>query len=902
MKIVPGGEGGSASDQPEGIEQGALRGRSVQVELPSHVTDYVRKELKGVELDESLSLASRFYPICNEDLMLFRDIVSVVCKFPQEHRAAIVEGIPQAMLNKCQDGDDFRQLLSWINTLQGNVAEQLIRAIPKEAIDVCEDGSDLGELLYKVSEFSPAAVQRALRALSQRENQWCQNGAALGAFVASLLELPVETIEELFRIVPQKVLDKCTDGPDFVEFLIGISEVQMAQIQPIIEGIPQAFFDMSQNGLDLGGLVVGAKEIPVGQMDQVSQAIPKRLIDKCTDASDLGELLCGVAECDLERLTEIFAAIPERYIDKCQTGSMLGDLLLGVAQFAIEDIRVALEAIPEKFYGDGSNWKGLLAGVARLPVGEIHDYLDAIPQTLLDRCDRGKGIGKLIIEFSKLEPGKKQETLEALPQPLLDQCKNGEDVGNLLIAAVDYSPERLSDFCGFFTPYTDFAEASFSDMKIVIDLGECSVEVCKEMLDILKASDEIFISPVNYLAFCLTHPRLQAATREVVAKMLASSDIDCAEVISELVTEGNFLPEEDPLMQTAIEVRAQFETPALKNPYLLYKKLTSLAQVPTEYRPPIEDSMTFNPGTIREFGELFSISSEEIPRAVTLEKWEELIMQLERKKDEFDAEELTGTSWEMLWDGMLNHIYIKNLLKRRENLSITQAQFASIFHVILSQYDRVLENSVLSPQEEMLLKVAAGIVTCDTGKKEGIANTYALLPAQFKLKKNLEAMTSTDEERQALLAKETISNHVQDFLLAQFSGTNAPAQELTGTSTPAEGVHQGLFMKNMIGPLVGLHHRVSFDRHTGVLYDMLVKASREEILEVFYRHVKPQQLVEYVHQQLLLEIDLNTAEGRSLFNSLNTLAAPDNEIWNEEDYSLTEQGVFNIIKSVGFII
>ena len=69
-------------------------------------------------------------------------------------------------------------------------------------------------------------------------------------------------------------------------------------------------------------------------------------------------------------------------------------------------------------------------------------------------------------------------------------------------------------------------------------------------------------------------------------------------------------------------------------------------------------------------------------------------------------------------------------------------------------------------------------------------------------------------------------------------------QELTEEPDDVQEVpHQAIYLKNIIGPVIGLLHEVLFDRHTGMLYDALVKKSREEVLEIFFRHMTPQVLV-----------------------------------------------------------
>jgi len=86
------------------------------------------------------------------------------------------------------------------------------------------------------------------------------------------------------------------------------------------------------------------------------------------------------------------------------------------------------------------------------------------------------------------------------------------------------------------------------------------------------------------------------------------------------------------------------------------------------------------------------------------------------------------------------------------------------------------------------------------------------------------------------------ADEVEKIFSNQCSGANALMQELTGKRDIDQLAHQAIYLKNMIGAIIGLQYELRFDQHTGVLCDALIAKSRDELLEAFCRHMPLQML------------------------------------------------------------
>jgi hypothetical protein len=318
------------------------------------------------------------------------------------------------------------------------------------------------------------------------------------------------------------------------------------------------------------------------------------------------------------------------------------------------------------------------------------------------------------------------------------------------------------------------------------------------------------------------------------------------------------LHEEHFVAQQAIEILSADAVVGEKNPFSLHKRLLALAKEPLNFQPPeveIAGKRTaFCLERLQASGKAFYTTREQLPRDATKEAWQQLINGLKTKietnaraKEHLEA---VYTPWQTLWESSLSDPYFSGLLElSSEEVSIPEAQLRAILHWLLLINSDIREGEIFSEREETLIKLGISIQHCTTGKKEGIALAYAQLP----IANRYQAQGLQGETPEEVTAKKFFVDFVQKMLSEQFSGTNALMQELVGTTDVQQVAHHTIYLKNLIGQCVGLPHKVTFDQHAGLLYDKLIARSREEVLEIFFRHMTPNILV----QALMKEVNSN---------------------------------------------
>lgn len=157
--------------------------------------------------------------------------------------------------------------------------------------------------------------------------------------------------------------------------------------------------------------------------------------------------------------------------------------------------------------------------------------------------------------------------------------------------------------------------------------------------------------------------------------------------------------------------------------------------------------------------------------------------------------------------------------------------------------------TLISPQERLLLAFSTAIQNCETGQRDGIAAFYNLLDAKYRIG-GLAAELDFKAKINGL-----IFQSVQKILGDVFMGDSlilklTPEGRLKFTDegekldkTISQGSHQSLYLKNRYSRQVGLQHRLSFDPYTGVLYDALIDASPQQVLQNFFEECPPDRFI-----------------------------------------------------------
>lgn len=138
---------------------------------------------------------------------------------------------------------------------------------------------------------------------------------------------------------------------------------------------------------------------------------------------------------------------------------------------------------------------------------------------------------------------------------------------------------------------------------------------------------------------------------------------------------------------------------------------------------------------------------------------------------------------------------------------------------------------------------------------------------------------------------------VKKIVESQFSSESALMYdlcELSNIEAIPQGSHQALYLRNLIGHLVGISNEVVFDKNSGVLNSALIQKSRREVLKVFFKHVTPKILVDKLAQA----INSESKETREFF--ANFLVA-DLYFQDRQNFKISEYGSLVLLILFGFL-
>jgi hypothetical protein len=124
--------------------------------------------------------------------------------------------------------------------------------------------------------------------------------------------------------------------------------------------------------------------------------------------------------------------------------------------------------------------------------------------------------------------------------------------------------------------------------------------------------------------------------------------------------------------------------------------------------------------------------------------------------------------------------------------------------------------------------------------------------------------------------------------------------DLEPNQNVAQPSHQVMYLKNLIGDLVGLNHSVKFDPYSGLCYPSLLFLSQKDALQGFYNHINMKDMIVSIKE----EINKNLSVENSLENLLVFLNDPENMHGNwiiEEDADNPLNMKINSITDIGVI-
>ena len=156
----------------------------------------------------------------------------------------------------------------------------------------------------------------------------------------------------------------------------------------------------------------------------------------------------------------------------------------------------------------------------------------------------------------------------------------------------------------------------------------------------------------------------------------------------------------------------------------------------------------------------------------------------------------------------------------------------------------------------------------------------------------LEIVESKERPEKIKPIQEFIGQVIQK-LMASVTGSNALMNELTNTTNIPEAAHHAIYLKNLIGHLVGISHGVFFDRNTGLLNDLLVSKERDEVLNAFFKYVTPESFVD----EVVKNVNKDPINNKELLKPLLG-----DEFWNKDDAKgLSRRGALTLLEQLHYL-
>ncbi len=450
------------------------------------------------------------------------------------------------------------------------------------------------------------------------------------------------------------------------------------------------------------------------------------------------------------------------------------------------------------------------------------------------------------------------------------------------------------------------------------DRDQCIDTLCSKT--VLKKDN----TPIEYVNWLLQKmPDIVESTHAYLKNQLENEpDINKAQELAQNIwnpREKFLLFDEHPLAQAALNVLIATESKNNpKNPYAIYGKLKEMRnKPPIAFQTPPQEvaqrQLHLDPLTCQKraqekklitFANLKSVE----PKAPTLyfEALETRLNALtptERQAAEKEIAAMTASTFNLL-KANFSQPFLINLLKikgeKKEEVPPVNALFFAIMHYLSKLSDVVEPEKLLSPREEALLKMSASIQNCSVGQSEGISLAYEYLPVEYRYGADVAEGNATPEKKATAYLDTLVQSQLENLL----SDDNSMMKEMVGTVGPVDQLaHQSRYLKNLIGPSIGLQHRLTFDPYTFTLFDPLIQRDLPQTLEIFYRHFTPELLVKALLQNVNRTLEEDTKESRALYNNLYEWLG-DSEGWELSDKDkpiLTEVGAMNLLIKADYL-
>lgn len=350
--------------------------------------------------------------------------------------------------------------------------------------------------------------------------------------------------------------------------------------------------------------------------------------------------------------------------------------------------------------------------------------------------------------------------------------------------------------------------------------------------------------------------------------IIDEADEDLVKNAVELITDT--LGVDHPWSQELIDLATKHQNSAHKNsPFSVYKQLCEQMDQPVEHHLPkfqLEDKrwVTFNLKTLQARRQPFCLpmTYDELVRFT-----KQLLLEADQYPEEFHlcATEALRLDRSIAME-RVNTAFFKSLLDSDEEQKDVQRQSLTstkLRHILTAakglQEQESKGNAVqgISHSSQLILSLLNNVLTCPTGKEDGIDQTYRLLTNR---------RGGSEQELQGERLREEMHEFFQEEMRCMretlLSGNGPVVRSLLNPSITneeelkkvkvEEAPHQAKYLGNLLGAEIGsflVGKGVTFDQNGGCVSSELRKCNKQQALDKLYQYHKPEGVIRNFHER-----------------------------------------------------
>jgi hypothetical protein len=205
-----------------------------------------------------------------------------------------------------------------------------------------------------------------------------------------------------------------------------------------------------------------------------------------------------------------------------------------------------------------------------------------------------------------------------------------------------------------------------------------------------------------------------------------------------------------------------------------------------------------------------------------------------------------------------------------------QGEFYSCIGYIQSLSNEIGSQGI-SPRAHALICLGAAMQACPVGKQTGLKSYYSNIPAEYKL------TSHTTYDVHEAEGKKFFFGLYQRYLEDKIDNENF-IKTICGISPNTklpESLHQILQIKNILTPILGFNHHITFDRHGGTINDALLNKhpstgistnNYQTVVRRYLEAITPSDFIRYLIQYYELS-QTNRPLFKELTDHINALGS-----------------------------